>query len=365
MNSAGSRRPCIFIVDDEPTNIQILIGLLQADYEIKAATHGEAALKVCEQNPNIDLILLDVMMPEVDGYEVCQKIRSAPASRNIPIIFLTARSQVEDIVRGFELGASDYVIKPFQAAELLARVRTHLLIRSQQIEIAEKNAELRGMLQIVCHDVANHFCIVHFCLQLAEEEPATIEKNLKRMTAAVRNGIGLTSLVRDLRRVDEKGISLVPVSLASTIDETLLLADDRINAKQITVTKNVPDLQVIAEQCALTNSVFGNVISNAIKFSNPGSAIDIAAYSDNGMVCVTIRDHGIGMPPAVMESLFDVTRSVTRKGTAGESGTGFGMPLMRRFVTLFGGYVEVATWEGATHLDDHGSEFKIWLKLAT
>jgi len=366
MSPATPRRPCILIVDDEPANIQVLVGLLQSEYDLKVATWGEAALKILEQNPNIDLVLLDVMMPESDGHEVCQKLRAAPATKTTPVIFLTAKSETEDIVKGFEIGANDYVTKPFRPAELLARVRTQLLIRAQQLEIAEKNAELKGMLQIVCHDVANHFAVLNMTLQLANElpPPVNIDKHVPRMTAAVRNGIGLTALVRDLRRVDEKGVTLSPVLLSATIDEALLLAEDRIRAKELTITKDVPDAMVMAEQCALTNSVFGNVISNAIKFSHPGGAIEIKSQVEGDMVSVTIRDHGIGMPPAVLERLFDVTRSRSRKGTKGESGTGFGMPLMQRFVTMFGGKVEVSTRESADHPDTHGTDFKISLRRA-
>src|SRR5581483_4002571 len=118
MAARDSRRPCLLLMDDTPANIQVLVGLLQADYELKVATRGAQALKICEQSPQLDLILLDVMMPEMDGYEVCRQLRTAEATRTIPIIFLTAKSEIDDVVRGFDLGASDYVAKPFRAAEL-------------------------------------------------------------------------------------------------------------------------------------------------------------------------------------------------------------------------------------------------------
>jgi adenylate cyclase len=121
-------RPTILLVDDTPANIDVLVGLLQADYTLRIAKRGEAALRICAAGELIDLILLDVMMPEMDGFEVCRRLRADPLTRDIPIIFLTARTAVEDIVRGFELGAVDYVAKPFNAAELLARVSTHLTV---------------------------------------------------------------------------------------------------------------------------------------------------------------------------------------------------------------------------------------------
>jgi DNA-binding response OmpR family regulator len=365
MNSATPRRPCVLIVDDTPANIQILVGLLQADHDLKVATRGEQALKIAEQTPQLDLILLDVMMPEMDGYEVCRRLRAAEGNRDVPIIFLTAKSEIDDVVRGFDLGANDYVAKPFRVPELLARVRTHLLLRAQQREIAEKNMELREVLQIVSHDVANHLAVMSMSLELvAMGSNIPFEKVQLRMAAAVRNAIALTTLVRDLRRAEEKGLLLQPVSLTAALDEALLLAEGRLQDKKVTVNKQVPDVTVIAETVALTNSVFGNILSNAIKFSHPGGSIDISAAVENGQACIRLRDHGIGMPPAVLAKLFDVSKSHSRKGTSGESGTGFGMPVMKKFVTMFGGTVEVTARESTTHPDDHGTEFALRLKLA-
>jgi class 3 adenylate cyclase len=121
-------RSTLLLVDDVPENLDVLVGVLQADFDLKVANRGAKALKICESGARIDLILLDVMMPEMDGFEVCRILRSTPATQHIPIIFITARTAVNDIVRGFELGAVDYVAKPFNAAELLARVNTHLTV---------------------------------------------------------------------------------------------------------------------------------------------------------------------------------------------------------------------------------------------
>src|SRR3954468_14660710 len=205
MTLPSTRRPCLLLVDDTPANIHVLVGLLQADYDLKVATRGEQALKICTQIPPPDLILLDVMMPEMDGYEVCRRLRAADANADVPVIFLTAKSEIDDIVRGFELGASDYVAKPFRAPELLARVRTHLLIREQQREIAAANNELKEILQIVSHDVANHFGVMSISLELVQRvPPIPFERVQPRMAAAVRNGIALTTLVRNLRQAEEK-----------------------------------------------------------------------------------------------------------------------------------------------------------------
>jgi DNA-binding response OmpR family regulator/anti-sigma regulatory factor (Ser/Thr protein kinase) len=355
----------LLLVDDTPANISILVGLLQGDYELKVATRGEQALKICAQTPQLDLILLDVMMPEMDGFEVCRRLRAAEATQDIPVIFLTAKGEVDDVVRGFELGASDYVTKPFRPPELLARVRTHVLVRAQQREIAAKNTELREVLQIMAHDVANHFAVLSMTLDLAERSPAfAAEKALPRMRTAVRNGIALTTLVRDLRRAEDKGMVLGAVPLPAALDEALQLAEVRLYDKQLTITRQVVDVRVLAEAAALTNSVLGNLLSNAIKFSHPGGTIEVSARIDGGLACIRVRDHGIGMPPDVAAHLFDAAKSQSRKGTAGERGTGFGMPVMHKFVTMFGGTVEVVSRESTTHPDDPGTEFTIRLKLA-
>jgi phosphoserine phosphatase RsbU/P len=132
----------ILVVDDTPANIQILVGILkEKGYQLSIANNGNAALKALERiRP--DLILLDVMMPELDGIETCRRIKNSEAWRDIPIIFLTAKADTSDIVKGFEIGAVDYVAKPFNAHELLARMNTHLTIDQLRRSLAEKNEEL-------------------------------------------------------------------------------------------------------------------------------------------------------------------------------------------------------------------------------
>lgn len=144
----------ILIVDDIPTNIQVLGSILKRKgYSLSFATSGTQAVRMALSDP-FDLILLDIMMPEVDGFEVCARLRNAPRARDIPIIFLTARTALEDITRGFQAGAVDYITKPFNAEELLARVQTHLglkaskdIIRAQNLELSSKNEELQQVNQ--------------------------------------------------------------------------------------------------------------------------------------------------------------------------------------------------------------------------
>src|SRR5215468_5513867 len=168
----------ILVVDDTPANIQTVAAILKGrGYQLSVATNGKQALEVLEKIQP-DLILLDVMMPELDGFETCQRIKSAEAWRDIPVIFLTAKTDTADIVKGFEIGAVDYVGKPFNAHELLARVNTHLTIDQLRRSLADKNVELarahelvrRAFGRYVSEEVAESLLRAPEALQLGGEE---------------------------------------------------------------------------------------------------------------------------------------------------------------------------------------------------
>lgn len=132
----------ILVVDDTPDNLTLMSGLLKDNYRVKIANNGERALKIAQSDTPPDLILLDIMMPEMDGYEVCRRLKADSKTRDIPVIFLTAKTEVVDETHGFELGASDYITKPISPPIVLARVETHLAIKRVQDFLKDKNAFL-------------------------------------------------------------------------------------------------------------------------------------------------------------------------------------------------------------------------------
>ena len=137
----------ILVVDDTPENLQLIHGLLKNDYRIKVASRGEVALKIASTLPLPDLILLDIMMPEMDGYEVCRRLKADSMTAEIPVIFLTAKSEVEDEEKGFASGCVDYITKPVSPPILRARVRTHLLLKGARDYLKDKNAYLEEELE--------------------------------------------------------------------------------------------------------------------------------------------------------------------------------------------------------------------------
>jgi len=363
--SPPRRRPRILLVDDIPTNLDILVCMLKADYDLRVANSGAKAIAICESSEPIDLILLDVLMPGMNGFEVCRVLRSQEKTKEIPVVFLAASSEVYDMLHGFEAGGSDYLTKPFRHEELRARVRTQLTLHEQRLEIQKKNQELKQMIRIICHDVANHFTVLEMGFELIKDAEGTSSAKYRpMMRAAVKNGLQLTEMVREMRRSEEKGLNLQNVSLHDAIQESLLLLEAKFTAKNVRPLVQIPNVVVIAEPCALINSVFNNVLTNAVKFSHPNSPIEISASCHDDFVCIRFQDHGVGMNASVLQHLFDIGRSHTQTGTAGERGTGFGMPVMRRFVEQFGGKVEVLSRCQESDPENHGTEFKIWLRLA-
>ncbi|MER2490466.1 HD-GYP domain-containing protein [Catenovulum sediminis] len=141
MQEDHDEKPVVLVVDDSPENLDVLSGILRADYKVKAALSGERALKIANSYKQPDMILLDIMMPEMDGYEVCFRLKSNPATRKIPVIFVTAKEQIDDVTKGFRFGAVDYIVKPVQPAVVLARVKT-------QLELYDQNRMLEGKVRL-------------------------------------------------------------------------------------------------------------------------------------------------------------------------------------------------------------------------
>jgi DNA-binding NarL/FixJ family response regulator len=148
-----TNKPTILVVDDTPANLQLMSGLLQEDYKVKAATSGEKALKIAFTDPQPDLILLDIMMPEMDGYSLVQKLRSDPDKQWIPVIFLSAKGQSNDRIKGLETGADVYMVKPFEPEELVAQVKSSLRQTDRLLQHSSKTGSLEGSFSQVPENI--------------------------------------------------------------------------------------------------------------------------------------------------------------------------------------------------------------------
>src|SRR5499427_813435 len=145
--SVEQQKKVVLVVDDAPANIRVVNEILRSSYRVRVATSGAKALELANESPGPDLILLDVVMPGMDGYEVCGRLKANPATKDIPVIFLTGQTETEDETRGFEVGAVDYIHKPFSAAVVAARVQTHLALREARQQLARQLLDIRNELE--------------------------------------------------------------------------------------------------------------------------------------------------------------------------------------------------------------------------
>lgn len=358
-------RATVLIVDDSPKNLRLLGNVLnEAGYRVIAAVNGAQTLKILESRLP-DIILLDVMMPEMDGKETCRRLKTNPKIADIPVVFLTAKAETEDVVEGFSLGAVDYVTKPFNSVELLARVRTHVELKRGRDELARLNVERKELLHVLCHDLATPFTSISTALQLIKSGGVDVEETLGELSIATDQGLEVIKLVRAMRSLEDEKVAWTPeeVDLKLCVTQSTLMLKRSFEEKDVRIVVEVPDgIRVVAEETSLVNSVLNNLLTNAIKFSYPTSTVEISAREDGDSVFVTVSDHGAGMPPDLLERAFALNKPTTRPGTNGERGTGFGLPLVKRFVESYGGSISIDSADEASAPDNHGTTVTLTFK---
>lgn len=376
----------ILVVDDTPENLLLLTDLLGHEgYAVRPASDGEFAIQSAQANP-ADLILLDVKMPGLNGYEVCQQLKADERTRDIPIIFISALSDTEDKVQGFEAGGVDYITKPFQAKEVLARIQTHVTIHALQRELRqeitrrrEAEEEMRVLNQqlheantskdtffsIIAHDLRNPFTVLIGLTEVLTEEFDRFDKDhiktmLSRLHASAKNLYALLTNLLDWSRLQRGVMKYRPESifLQSLAAHSVLAASVTAGHKDLRIINQIPpDLTVYADP-AMLNTVLRNLLSNAVKFTPPGGIIELSVQPHERTVEIMVADTGIGMSPVIVEKLFHIEHSTHRNGTAGEEGTGLGLILCQELVHKNGGTLRVESEVGK------GSRFIVALPAA-
>ena len=312
-----------------------------------------------------DVILLDIVMSGMSGYDVCRKLKENRESRDIPIIFISAKSEIVDKIKGFEVGGVDYVTKPFEPTEVLARVKTQIDLAESREIIEEKNHEQRELLHILCHDVANPLTTILWTLNALKKNPDRFEAAEPVIRSAVQNGIEVVDLVRKMRATEEKVIELAKINLRDSIEISVQMLDGRFREKNVELEISVDgSIEVLAERTSLINSVLNNALTNALKFSHPGAKVQIYNSINNEWIVLAIRDNGIGIPTKLISDLFDIGKSTSRTGTSGETGTGFGMSLMRKFVDAYKGKLAIDSTTIDQDTQHHGTTIYISFRQA-
>lgn len=338
----------ILIVDDIARNIQIVGNILRKEgYQISFAQDGKSALERVESS-SFDLILLDIMMPEMDGFEVCDKLRAKPVSRDIPIMFLTAKNDVDSTLEGFKHGAVDYITKPFNGTELLARVETHLALRDSRNELAKLNASKDKFFSIIAHDLKNPigtFSNVSTLLndeydELSEEDKREFIKMLKDSS---KNISELLENLLQWSRAQTGRINYepLPIELHRIVHTNMDLMRMSADKKQIALNNNIDKNFLITADHNMITTVLRNLISNAIKFTEKNGEVNVDAQKNDGHVSIYVKDTGVGISDEDKRKLFKIDKSISSVGTNDETGTGLGLILCKEFVEMHGGEIGV------------------------
>lgn len=366
MNQKRRSKYTVLIVDDVPKNVQVLCNLLaEEDCEIAVAFNGQQALKSLEEITP-DLILLDVMMPAMSGFEVCQRIKEVERTTDIPIIFLTARTEMDDIVHGFELGAVDYVTKPFHDKELLARVRTHLALKRTREELTESNAAKDKFFSIISHDLRDAFVNILSFIQYIEyvgkEEVThqTIAEFIDTLKSKTEIAFKLLENLLEWAKTQTNRIRFNPIDLKLTkvLEAIREQVSGKAQEKEIALEIEVDaEEYVINADKNMLDSILRNLATNAIKFTPNNGKVKIDVRRKNDDIQFTVRDNGIGIEKKNLPKLFRIDQHVTTPGTNNEQGTGLGLILCKEFVEQHGGKI----W-AQSELDE-GSAFSFTLPL--
>ena len=361
----------ILVVDDNPRNLKLLgIILRPLDYELFIAGDGPHALEILDKT-NIDLVLLDIMMPDMNGYEVCEKIKSNERTADVPVVFLTAKVDPSDLVAGFEAGAIDYIKKPFNQSELIARIKTHIelkkakdMLKLQNDELQKLNATKDRFFSIVAHDLKNPLgAIRDLTSSLAEAYDDFTEEEKKDFLHEMKNSSKtLYELLENLLTWSRSQRNLIQFTpdyfhldfvVKNCVSTLSLLADN----KQIQIIDEVPEEFEVWADANMVTTIVRNLISNALKFTPEGGNITIRSVADGEIAKVSISDTGVGISPANLKKLFRIDSAFTTKGTSNEAGTGLGLILCQEFVERHGGTIGVESELG------QGTTFNFTLDL--
>ena len=371
------RSPKILIVDDEPVNLQILGTFLEKEnFDVSFATCGIRSLELMEQYLP-DLILLDVMMPEMDGFEVSKNIRRKWGNDSPPIIFLTAKAQSEDIIEGFSSGGVDYVTKPFVHKELLIRIKTHLEIRKNRKRLEEQKKALENLskektelLSIAAHDIKNPVSGISGCSKAIldalneTKNKSFLEKNeeelLQIINHTAKRVMEIVHSVLELQDIDSEKFSLNQSVASINQLAKEVIAFNRYHSKSKKINVHLHQTKKdfwIRMDLSCMREVLDNLLSNAIKYSMPESEISffIKDEQNNGGVTFSIKDQGPGLTEKDMTKLFSKFQKLSARPTAGESSTGLGLAICKRIVELHKGKI----W--AENNVDGGSTFFVYL----
>lgn len=347
----------ILIVDDEPINIFILEGILcEEGFEVITAKDGKEALQKVSQTPP-DAILLDIMMPVISGIDVLEKLMASPEHCHIPVIMVTARTEAEDVQLALNKGAIEYIKKPVNGMEMLARLRTVLRLKHQEDLLREQLHSKEEFIHMVSHDMRTPLLAVAGLAEmlLNEEE----NNNNKKILGTIINSsnfiidyfnklLSWSNLGAKELTLSKKWLRLVDILNTAQVIFSLQVEDKKQN---LIIDCDV-ELQLFAD-VSYFQQVINNLLGNAIKYTPEGGSITISALKEENSTFIKISDTGIGISEITPDELFGSTFHKSTRGTKGEKGTGVGLRICKIITDAHGFDLSYKSKQG------NGTEFII------
>lgn len=387
-------KPSILVVDDVPENVDVLKELLNRSYTIRPALTGEIALVIAATEPQPDLILLDIMMPEMDGYEVMRRLQASESTRDIPVIFVTALSEMESELSGLELGAVDYITKPFNPAIVKARIQTHLALREarmkleiqalalrelnqtleQRVEIAVSKSQEQERLLIrqsqfaamgemvgnIAHQWRQPLNMLNLLLINILDDYNYQEMNKRSLEEAVAKGgriiNKMSETINDFMNFFKPNKEKIAFSVKKAVQESLDILADSFKSNSITVQIEADEDASIYGYPNEYSQVLLNILSNAKDALGAGNTkerlIHVCIVNRDGNGLLIIRDNAGGIPSEILPDIFEPYF------TTKEKGTGIGLYMSKIIIeNHMNGKLEVRNWE-------EGAEFTVVCPLA-
>lgn len=331
--------PKILIVDDNILNLKVVGNILQSEkFDIAVSLNGESAINILLNN-EIDLILMDIMMPEIDGLETCRRIKCIDSLKEIPLIFLTAKAQTNDILEAFEAGGVDYIFKPFNRLELLARVNTHLDLFLSKRKLKELYKNRDFVYSIIAHDIKAPFNKINQFLQMLsggyidsnsvefKELLDLLNIETEKTNVLINELIEWGQLLRNENPNELQSKQLKPI-----IDSVITFLEQQSFSKELEIQNDIDEnVRIICDEKSI-EVIFRNLLANAIKFTPNGGKISFSSQDHAQKTFIQLKDSGIGMSKEVLEKLFENNEFYKSNGTNKEKGSGLGLLIIKDFI---------------------------------
>jgi len=358
----------ILVVDDTPANLRLLSGMLKDEgYKVRPVPNGKLALRAAETDPP-ELILLDINMPEMDGYEVCERLKGDERLKEIPVIFISALHETMDKVKAFSVGGVDYVTKPFQFEEVQARVETHLKIRRQALELEERYVQLQkleelrdNLVHMIVHDLRNPLTAMSGyaeILEMGEGQNLSDDgrQHLEQVIEATDMMIEMVSSLLDVNKMESGEIELRPeeCDLSSTAKAVLQNLQSLKGDRELSLETPDDPVTLVCDPELIRRTV-QNLVGNSLKFTPAGGSVRMRIERMGGKARVSVTDTGPGIPPEYQGKIFEKFGQVEMRKQSQKHSTGLGLSFCKLAIEAHGGTI------GVDSEADKGSTF--WFEL--